>query len=86
MPVLSEQSTSIPAISSIDSSRVTIAFILDSATAPTAIVTDSTAGIATGIAATVRISANWMRVSTSTPRESSTITSTATKTRLSQIR
>ncbi len=37
-----------------------MAFILERATAPTAIVTDSTAGIATGMDATVRMSANWM--------------------------
>ena len=47
-----------PAISSMATSRETIAFIRASFSAPTAIVTESTAGSATGIEATVRMSAN----------------------------
>ncbi len=47
-----------PAISSMETSRDTIAFIRASFSAPTAMVTDSTAGSATGIEATVRMSAN----------------------------
>ena len=51
------------AISSMDSRRVTMAFILDNATAPTAMVMDKTAGMATGMDATVSIRANWTRSS-----------------------
>ena len=58
VPVLSEQSTSTPANSSMDASRLTIASRSASLRAPTAMVTDSTAGMATGIAATVSTSAN----------------------------
>ena len=58
VPVLSEQSTSIPASSSMAASRLTIACFAASTRAPTAIVTDSTVGIATGIAATVNTNAN----------------------------
>ncbi len=58
VPVLSEHRMSMPAISSIATRRVTIAFIRARTDAPTAIVTDRTAGKATGMAATVRISAN----------------------------
>ena len=58
VPVLSEHSTSTPASSSMATSRLTIAFFVASSRAPTAIVTDSTVGIATGIAATVSTSAN----------------------------
>ncbi len=47
-----------PAISSMETSRDTIAFIRASLSASTAIVTDSTAGRATGIEATVRMRAN----------------------------
>ena len=57
VPVLSEQRISIPAISSIEARRETMAFIRASTDAPTAIVTDRTAGKATGMAATVRIKA-----------------------------
>jgi hypothetical protein len=53
-----------PAISSIETNRDTIARIRASRAAPAAIVTESTAGNATGIAATVKISTN-IRVSTS---------------------
>ncbi len=58
VPVLSAQSTSTPANSSMATSLLTIAFFLASRRAPTAIVTDNTVGIATGMAATVRTSAN----------------------------
>ena len=58
VPVLSEQSISIPAISSIATSLLTIAFFFANTDAPTAIVTDNTAGKATGIAAIVKTSAN----------------------------
>ena len=52
VPVLSEQRVSTPAISSMDSSRDTIAPCFDSESAPSAMVTENTAGIATGIEAT----------------------------------
>ena len=68
VPVLSEQSTSMPAISSMDSRRATMALLRDSARAPTAIVTDRTAGIATGMAATVSTSANWSSSTTGSCR------------------
>ena len=58
VPVLSEHSTSTPANSSMAANRVTIASFVASRRAPTAMVTDSTVGIATGMAATVRMSAN----------------------------
>ncbi len=50
---------SIPAISSMETSRDTMALRRAKRSAPTAIVTDSTAGKATGIDATARINANW---------------------------
>ena len=49
---------STPAISSIAARRETMAFRLDRASAPSAMVIENTAGIATGIAATSRISTN----------------------------
>ena len=52
VPVLSEHSTSTPASSSIADNRVTMASFFASRRAPTAMVTDSTVGMATGIAAT----------------------------------
>ena len=55
VPVLSEQSTSTPASSSIASNRDTIALRFASSRAPNAMVTDKTAGIATGTEATRRI-------------------------------
>ena len=58
VPVLSEQRISTPASSSIEESLVTIACFIASTRAPNAIVTDSTAGIATGTDATVRTSTN----------------------------
>ena len=68
VPVLSVHSTSTPASSSIATSRLTIALFLASRRAPTAIVTDNTVGIATGIAATVSTSANCSVVRTASPR------------------
>ena len=59
-----------PAISSMETSRDTIALIRASFSAPTAIVTDRTAGNATGIEATVRISANCMVSSSGSWRKS----------------
>jgi hypothetical protein len=77
VPVLSEQSTETPAISSIDSSRDTIAFMRDSASAPSAMVTESTAGNATGMDATTTISTNESSLSHGRPRCSSTPISSA---------
>ena len=68
VPVLSAHSTSTPANSSMATSRLTIACFFASRRAPTAIVTESTVGIATGIAATVRTSANCSVVRISSPR------------------
>ena len=48
--------------------RLTIACFLESKRAPTAIVTDSTVGIATGIAATVNTRANCSVVRIASPR------------------
>ena len=69
VPVLSAQSTSTPANSSIATSLLTIACFFASRRAPTAIVTDSTVGIATGIAATVSTSANCNVVRIGSPRK-----------------
>jgi archaellin len=49
VPVLSEHRMSIPAISSIETSLLTMASFLANARAPTAMVTVRTAGMATGI-------------------------------------
>ena len=68
VPVLSAHSTSTPASSSMATSRLTMACFLASSRAPTAIVTDSTVGIATGIAATVSTRANCSVVRTGSPR------------------
>ena len=59
VPVLSLHSTSTPASSSIADSRETIAFCRDRARAPSAMVTDITAGIATGTEAISSTSTNW---------------------------
>ena len=48
VPVLSEHNTSTPANSSMADNRETMAFCLDNANAPSAMVTDMTAGMATG--------------------------------------
>ena len=58
VPVLSEQSISIPANSSMAAKRLTIASFFAKTLAPTAIVTVKTAGIATGIAEIVKTSEN----------------------------
>ena len=58
VPVLSEQRTSTPASSSIATSFLTIASLLARFIAPTAIVTDKTAGSAAGIAATIKTREN----------------------------
>ena len=68
VPVLSAHSTSTPASSSIATSLLTMACFFDSSRAPTAMVTDSTVGIATGIAATVSTSANCRVVRIGSPR------------------
>ena len=86
VPVLSEQRISIPAISSIDSRRETMAFILERATAPIAMVIESTAGMATGIDATARISANWTILIKSAPLKSWTITISVIRPTLMQMR
>ena len=62
VPVLSEHRMSTPASSSIADNRVTIASFFASRRAPTAMVTDSTVGIATGIAATRSTKAEFQRV------------------------
>ena len=59
VPVLSLQRMSTPASSSIAESRETIAFCLDSASAPRARVTDMTAGSAMGTEATKSTRTNW---------------------------
>ena len=86
VPVLSAHSTSTPASSSMATSRLTTACLAASSRAPTAIVTDSTVGIATGIAATVSTRANCNVVTVGSPRSSETATITATKTAARMIR
>ena len=86
VPVLSAHSTSTPANSSMATNRVTIAFFLASRRAPTAIVTDSTVGIATGIAATVSTKANCNVVRIGSPRKIATAIITATRTTARMIR
>ena len=58
VPVLSEHKISMPAISSTAASLVMIAPSLARDIAPTAIVTERTAGRAAGIAATISTNAN----------------------------
>ena len=67
-------------------SRVTIASFLASRRAPTAMVTDSTVGIATGIAATVSTRANCRVVRIGSPRNSATMMISATSATASMIR
>ena len=86
VPVLSAHSTSTPANSSIATNRVTIAFFLASRRAPTAIVTDKTVGIATGIAATVSTRANCNVVRIGSPRKIATATIAVTITTARMIR
>ena len=86
VPVLSEHRTSTPASSSMATSRVTIACLSASSQAPTAIVTDRTVGMATGMAATVRTSANWRVSATGSPRRIETMTITVTRATASRMR
>ena len=58
VPVLSEQSTSMPANSSIEAKGRHDGLVSERFRAPTAIVTDRTVGNATGTAATVNTKAN----------------------------
>ena len=84
--VLSAQSTSTPASSSMATNLLTMACCLASRRAPTAIVTDSTVGIATGIAATVSTSANCSVVRIGSPRRLDTSTITVTNATASTMR
>ncbi len=86
VPVLSEQSTSIPASSSMLASLATTASLRASRRAPTAIVTESTVGIATGMAATVRMSENCSVVTIASPRNSATPRIRMTSARASAMR
>ena len=86
VPVLSAHSTSTPANSSMATNLLTIAFFLASRRAPTAIVTDSTVGIATGIAATVSTRANCNVVRIGSPRIIATVIITATRATARMIR
>ena len=86
VPVLSVHSTSTPASSSMATSRLTMAFFLASRRAPTAMVTDSTVGMATGMAATVRTRANCSVVKNGLPRMIDTTMITATSAAASMIR
>ena len=86
VPVLSAHSTSTPASSSIATKRLTIASFLASRRAPTAIVTDNTVGIATGIAATVSTRANCKVVRIGSPRKIATAMIAATSTTARMIR
>ena len=86
VPVLSVQSTSTPASSSMATSRLTIAFFEARTRAPTAIVTDSTVGMATGMAATVSTRANCSVVKKASPRMVETMMITATMATARMIR
>ena len=78
---------SMPASSSMATSRLTIACFFASSRAPTAIVTDSTVGMATGMAATVSTRANCRVVEyTRSPRNIATAMISATKTTARTIR
>ena len=68
VPVLSEHRMSTPAISSMACKRETMAFSLERDSAPRAMVTESTAGMATGIEAITRIRMNWTSSRTGSPR------------------
>ena len=65
---------STPAISSIAESLETIAFSFESASAPSAIVTEKTAGMATGMEATISTSTNCRMESASDMPQSSATT------------
>jgi hypothetical protein len=86
VPVLSEHRMSTPANSSMASSLLTMACFLASSRAPTAIVTDSTVGMATGMAATVSTRANCRVVRTGSPRRTETRTITDTRPSARRIR
>ncbi len=73
VPVLSEHSTSTPAISSMAANRLTTACLAARMRAPTAMVTDKTVGMATGMAATVSTSTNCSTVSSGSPRSAAAI-------------
>ncbi len=66
--------------------RLTMAFFVASRRAPTAMVTDSTVGIATGIAATVKTKANCSVVKTGSPRTTEMTVITATSVTARMIR
>ncbi len=88
VPVLSVHSTSTPPSSSTAARWLTTASCLASCAAPTAMVTDSTAGNATGIDATVTTSANSSSSVTGFPRSNPTarITPTSTSARTIKYR
>ena len=79
VPVLSAHRTSTPAISSTAGRWLTTASCLASSRAPTAIVTDRTAGRATGIEAIVTTNANSRVLVRPVPRTSETTTMTVTR-------
>ena len=82
---MSEQSTSTPASSSIAARRLTIAPLVESNRAPTAMVTESTVGMATGIAATVSTRQNSRVVSSRSPCSNATTRIRLTSTTASTI-
>ncbi len=86
VPVLSQHSMSMPAISSMETRRETMAFMAASREAPTAMVMESTAGSATGIAATVRIKANSSVSISPLPRNKATKRISATRPSVMRIR
>ena len=83
---MSEQKTSTPASSSMAVSFETMAWRRARFMAPTAMVTDSTAGRATGMAETVSTRAKRRISSGASPRNSATITIRATRKRVTKIR
>ncbi len=86
VPVLSAHSMSTPASSSMATNRLTMACFLARRRAPTAMVTDRTVGMATGIAATVRTRANCSVVRIGSPRRIATAMITATRATARMIR
>ena len=84
--VLSMQSTSTPASSSTAGRWLTTASLRAKVRAPTAIVTDKSAGRATGTEAIVTTRANSSVVEVELPRASDTATMTATSPSASMIR
>mmetsp|Transcript_26421 Transcript_26421/g.88864 ORF Transcript_26421/g.88864 Transcript_26421/m.88864 type:complete len:209 (+) Transcript_26421:733-1359(+) len=79
VPVLSEQSTVIPATSSIEESRVTMASLRARARAPRAMVVTETTGSAIGMDATRRTTANASASRGGAPRSKRTIKEIATR-------